>query len=375
VPETTPAGALQPATKGQQPAPERRSAWRRFWYSDAGLNWRAAILLGLISSSFSTIISQLLAARIGRDALVDWMVVANIPVRDAALQITPTGLIILAGILFHQWADFSWEVFFFGLLGRWTARLRPQTLVLIAAPWALFTSAVEWLFLVPLFPFWQPIFPLEQPYWVGLLVHLVSASVYPLFPGLRDWIGGRRCPQHRRFALVWGAFAAIGALLCAGVAYLGVHARELPWTGQNAAQDVAYIRRMSTHHTQGIEVATLAAGRARDPHLRSLARLMVAEQTGDNSIFDQWWRSWFPGPLQLCGPDEQAAMPGMLTPQQIQQLRQVPDTDFDSLFVRLMSFHHAGAVEMADEGIHSRVTSASGSWRRLSAIRSRARSK
>jgi uncharacterized protein (DUF305 family) len=178
--------------------------------------------------------------------------------------------------------------------------------------------------------------------------------MYPLFPGLRDWIGGRRCPQHRRFALVWGAFAAIGALLCAGVAYLGVHARELPWTGQNAAQDVAYIRRMSTHHTQGIEVATLAAGRARDPHLRSLARLMVAEQTGDNSIFDQWWRSWFPGPLQLCGPDEQAAMPGMLTPQQIQQLRQVPDTDFDSLFVRLMSFHHAGAVEMADEEIHSR---------------------
>src|SRR3954467_8736391 len=111
MPGATPAAGPQPAgrrTTGQ-------GAWQRFWHSDAGLNWRAAIVLGLISSTFSTIISQFLAARLGRDALVEWMVVASIPVGDAALQIMPTGLIILAGILFHQWADFSWEMFFFGL--------------------------------------------------------------------------------------------------------------------------------------------------------------------------------------------------------------------------------------------------------------------
>ena len=45
-----------------------------------GLNWRAAALLGLITSTFSTIVSTLGAARIGRDAAVDWMVVvASIP--------------------------------------------------------------------------------------------------------------------------------------------------------------------------------------------------------------------------------------------------------------------------------------------------------
>jgi hypothetical protein len=86
--------------------------WRRIWRSDAGVNWRAAMLLGLISSTFSTAISQLIAARIGRDAVVEWMVVANIPVRDAALQIEPSWHVIIVGILFHQWADFSWEVFF-----------------------------------------------------------------------------------------------------------------------------------------------------------------------------------------------------------------------------------------------------------------------
>ncbi|MFL5280440.1 MAG: DUF305 domain-containing protein [Rhodopila sp.] len=353
MPETTPATGPPPTDNNWRTTPTGQGAWQRFWHSDAGLNWRAAVVLGLISSTFSTIISQFLAARIGRDAIVDWMVVASIPVGDAALQITPTGPIILAGILFHQWADFSWEVFFFGLLGRWTARLQPWTLMLAAGPWALFTSAMEWLVLVPLFPFWQPIFPLEQPYWVGFLVHLASASTYPLFPGIRDWFGGQHHPHRRRFALVWGALAIAGALLCAVVTFLGAHEHELPWTGQDAARDQAYIRRMFTHHAQGIAVAKIAAERASDPHLRALARLMAAEQAGDSAIFDQWWRSWFPNPLQLCSPDEQAAMPGMLRPDQVEQLRQVPDADFDPLFVQLMRFHHAGAVEMADEEIHS----------------------
>src|ERR1700712_4992039 len=154
----------------------------RWWRSPAGLNWRAAALLGLVSSTFSTIVSQLTATRIGRDAVVDWMSVATIPFRERMLDIEPSWTTTIAGIAFHQWADFSWAVVFFGLLGRWTAGLTPRTILLIALPWSVFTSLSEWLLLVPLVPFWQPIFPLEQPYWIGFLVHATSASIYPLFP-------------------------------------------------------------------------------------------------------------------------------------------------------------------------------------------------
>ncbi|PIK70994.1 hypothetical protein CS379_21745, partial [Methylobacterium frigidaeris] len=96
--------------------------------------WRAAALLGLLSSTFSTLVSQLTAARIGRDAVVDWMVVAAIPLRDAALSPEPTWPVIAAGILFHQWAAFFWALVFFGLLGRWTARLSPATLLVLCGP-------------------------------------------------------------------------------------------------------------------------------------------------------------------------------------------------------------------------------------------------
>ncbi|HEY0421526.1 MAG TPA: hypothetical protein VGC80_18560, partial [Acetobacteraceae bacterium] len=148
--------------------------------AEARLNWRTAALLGLLTSTFSTLVAQFLAARIGRDAVVDWMIVAAIPGRDGMLQVDPGWGIILGGILFHQWADFSWAVVFFGLLGRWTAHLRSGAILLLGLPWAVFTSASEWLFLVPVLPFWQPIFTLNQAYWIGLLVHLTSASLYPL---------------------------------------------------------------------------------------------------------------------------------------------------------------------------------------------------
>jgi hypothetical protein len=98
-------------------------------------NWLAAVELGLVSSTFSTIVSYLFAARIGRDAAVDWMTVAAIPARDWAISTEPSWSSILIGIAFHQWADFSWALVFFGVLGRWTAGLRPLTIFFLAMPW------------------------------------------------------------------------------------------------------------------------------------------------------------------------------------------------------------------------------------------------
>ena len=321
--------------------------------SPAGINWRAAVLLGLITSTYSTLISQFLAARIGRAAMVDWMVVAAIPFRDSMIQVEPGWGIILAGILFHQWADFSWEVIFFGLLGRWTAGLRPRTLILLAGPWAVLTSALEWLFLVPVLPFWQPIFTLNQPYWIGLLVHLTSASLYPVFPWVRDWMAGRQPSPHRRFALAWSGTAAAAACVLGVVALLGWQQREIPHLGRDAAFDQGYMRRMAAHHAQGVELGLLGIERAGDPRLRVLARLMVADQKGEIAVFDQWWRSWFDEALPPATPEDHATMPGMLLAGEIEALRRTDPAPFDARFVALMTHHHQGAIAMADEAMRN----------------------
>lgn len=312
-------------------------------------NWLAAVELGLVSSTFSTIVSHLFAARIGRDAAVDWMTVAAIPARDWAISTEPSWSSILIGIAFHQWADFSWALVFFGVLGRWTAGLRPLTIFLLAMPWAVFTSATEWLLLVPLLPFWQPLFTLQQPYWIGLLVHMSSAAMYPVFSWLRYPLGRAPNTTDVVTAKAWGTAALATIAVLTGLAIFASLDRELPWMGADQQSDQNYMRHMTTHHAQGIELANLAVSRARDPHLRSLSMLMVASQTGEVRIFERWWRSWFDASMPLCSASELAAMPDLLSDGQMQQIKSAAPDQFDTLFIHLMSIHHAGAVKMADQ--------------------------
>ncbi|MBV8926361.1 MAG: DUF305 domain-containing protein [Bradyrhizobium sp.] len=315
-------------------------------------NWVAAAQLGILSSSFSTIVSHLFAAHLGRDAWVDWMTVAAIPLGDAALSAEPRWDAVLAGVAFHQWADFSWALVFFGLFGRWTAALSPLQIFLLAMPGAVFSSASEWFVLVPLFPFWQPLFTLQQPYWIGLLVHMTSASMYPLFAWLR-WPFGEAPPTSDvRMARAWGGggLALIGVL--AVIAASSRQGRDFPWIGGDREADQAYIRHMTAHHAQGIELARLGAERARDSHLQALARLMTASQAGENRIFDGWWRSWFVLAMPECTAQERADMPGYLTPAQMLEARSAAPNQFDGIFIRLMTIHHAGAVRMADQEWH-----------------------
>lgn len=315
--------------------------------------WLAAAQLGIVSSSFSTLLSQVTASQIGRDALVDWMTVATIPARDAVLSSEPGAAAIAIGIAFHQWADFSWALVFFGLLGRWTERLHPAVLAVLAIPWAVLTSATEWFVLVPLFPFWQPIFTLQQPYWIGFLVHLSSALIYPLFAWLRWPIGHAPAVSAVRFAQRW-MVAAFGVLaVSATLGLADAMSAPPPLMSRSPDDDQRYIRHMTTHHEQGIELARLAVQRAQAPHLRTLASLMAASQSGENRIFARWWDGWFAEPMPLCSSDERAAMPGYLTDAQMAEARAATDATFDAVFIRLMSRHHAGAVRMADAQWHS----------------------
>jgi uncharacterized protein (DUF305 family) len=279
------------------------------------------------------------------------MVVAAIPFRDPMLQAEPSGWIIAAGIAFHQWADFSWAIVFFGVLGRWTARLAPPPILLIALPWAVLTSALEWAFLVPAFPFWQPIFTLRQAYWIGFIVHATSASMYPLFPYIRDRLAGVNSGENQRFACGWSVAALAGLVVLGTLAILGTHDREVAWLGRDSGYDQSYIRRMAAHHRQGVEIAEIGADRAADPHLAALTRMMIAGQNGEIAILAQWWRSWFPGELPDARPDEHRTMPGMIGPEQIARLRAAEAADFDRLFVSLMSAHHQGAIAMAYDAL------------------------
>jgi uncharacterized protein (DUF305 family) len=210
------------------------------------------------------------------------------------------------------------------------------------------TSAVEWLVLVPVFPFSQPIFTLQQPYWIGFLVHLSSAAVYPIYPWLRAHVVDRKSNADTFFARVWSAGLLSVLATCAGLALAGSLGREIRWIGDERGSDQIFMRHMVTHHQQGIDLAKLAIDRAQDAHLRALARLMVASQAGEIAVFQGWWTSWFGMQMPICSSKERATMPGFLSIEQIEELKESSPADFDRSFVRHMTYHHAGAVQMAD---------------------------
>ena len=120
--------------------------------------------------------------------------------------------------------------------------------------------------------------------------------------------------------------------------------------GRDPLVDQTFLRHMSTHHDQGILLASIAAKKANDPHLRALSKLMVASQRGEAKIFARWWASWFGEPMQVCSAEERESMPGLLDTADVAKLA-AETSSFDRLFVGLMTKHHKGAVALADSEV------------------------
>jgi len=308
------------------------------------LRWKAATWLGGATTLYGLVVLWLAAGRLGRDPAVDWMVVASVLLRDGALQVQPSPAVVITGMAVNQALEFAWTLLFFLGFGRWTATATPARIALAWLPWAALTATVEWTLLMPLWPFAQPLFSLSHPLWLGWMVHAVSMSLYPLYPWLLQRLSAR--PRRAdRFSRRW-AIGAGATLVAAGV--LAALPLEPPYLGTRLQADQRWLRHIAVHHQQGQQLAALAEQRAQSERLRALARLMQATQAADLRAIERWWVSWTGAPpAWVCSAAERAAMPGLLSEQQLQALAATPAEGFDAAFVDAMSWHHAGAAQMA----------------------------
>lgn len=125
-----------------------------------------------------------------------------------------------------------------------------------------------------------------------------------------------------------------------------------PWNHS----DIAFVQMMVPHHAQALEMARLADTRARDPRVRSLAERIAAAQGPEILLMAAWLEeqgvdvpSASDDPLDYDhGAHGHDGMEGMLTPEQMAQLRASRGTAFDRLFLRGMVGHHRGALTMAE---------------------------
>ena len=140
---------------------------------------------------------------------------------------------------------------------------------------------------------------------------------------------------------------------------------ELYWARQDSARarfteaDVHFMTGMIAHHAQALVMSALAPTNGANPEVRTLAARIINAQKDEIATMQQWLRDrGQPVPevhiegthLMVHGADDHVMhMPGMLTPEQIQELDAAQGLDFDRLFLTYMIQHHSGAVTMVDK--------------------------
>lgn len=116
---------------------------------------------------------------------------------------------------------------------------------------------------------------------------------------------------------------------------------------RHTAADVTFMQGMLGHHAQALEMTALLPARTTREDLRALARRIEASQSDEMAMMRAWLAERgeaSPEAHAHHGPG--ALMPGMLTPDEMQRLREAQGVAFERLFLEGMIRHHEGALTM-----------------------------
>jgi len=109
--------------------------------------------------------------------------------------------------------------------------------------------------------------------------------------------------------------------------------------------DVHFMQGMIPHHAQALEMTALVRQYAGSDAIRRMGLRMEISQRDEIGLMEQWLRD-HGQPTRMEGMH---MMPGMLSPEQMQDLREARGAEFDRLFLTYMIQHHEGAITMVQE--------------------------
>ncbi|WP_380169077.1 DUF305 domain-containing protein [Jannaschia sp. R86511] len=120
--------------------------------------------------------------------------------------------------------------------------------------------------------------------------------------------------------------------------------------GAYGEDEVVFVSNMVPHHTQALVMADLAPGRAGDERVLGLAERISLGQGPEIATMQAWLSAQgLPEADPEAGHDSHEDMRGMATPEQLFELESASGAEFDRLFLELMTAHHEGAIDMAEQ--------------------------
>jgi uncharacterized protein (DUF305 family) len=162
-----------------------------------------------------------------------------------------------------------------------------------------------------------------------------------------------RQPAGNRSSLMMAAAVLVAIVSVIAVAWAVL--RTAP-PGESSVE-AGFARDMAEHHNQAVEMALIIQQRTEHDDLRFMATDMMLVQQAQIGQMRGWLDVWGLHPssdgtkMEWMGHPTTGLMPGMATPEQIQQLNDLPVPEAEDLFLELMIIHHQSGVEMADAAL------------------------
>ncbi len=113
--------------------------------------------------------------------------------------------------------------------------------------------------------------------------------------------------------------------------------------------DVRFMQGMIHHHAQALRMAALIPARTDDRTMLQMAQRIEISQRDEIRMMQRWLRD---RGLEAPSGDPNGPlmrMPGMLTDEQMQTLRDSRGVEFERYFLQYMIQHHGGAIVMVQE--------------------------
>jgi uncharacterized protein (DUF305 family) len=165
-------------------------------------------------------------------------------------------------------------------------------------------------------------------------------------------VGTTKSPALHQGFLV--SILALAVVLLAGLALWLFFANRPPG---DDSPEAGFARDMMVHHAQAVEMAELVRDRTESDEMRTLASDIALTQQAQIGRMEGWLAVWG---LPATGTESamswmdhptEGRMPGMASPDQVEELSELSPEEMDVRFLQLMIPHHEAALSMADAAL------------------------
>ena len=150
-------------------------------------------------------------------------------------------------------------------------------------------------------------------------------------------------PINRAITTIFIAILALSLSGCASTETKdSMHNHASQAAGDLSSDDVMFLQMMIPHHQQAIDISDLALTKSADSELLALAKNIRDEQAAEIVKMKAWLEE-----ANASSHSDSHSMDGMLSDSELAALKKASGKSFDVLWLKAMTGHHTGAIDMA----------------------------